>query len=218
MPFCLNEHQQILLTKEFLYREYIVNKKSQKTIADEFGFYRGTVSKYLKKYGITIRSPKQFSKFQNISGSNNPNYKQGKCIQNPKCIDCGKELKNFYAKRCHSCDSSGKRNYYYGKLPSHGKRFKYKGYIFRSSWEFKLAQYLDAQNIIWFYEVKTFTLSNGTTYTPDFYLLRENTWLEVKGYWRDNARQKFELFKEEYPDIVIEVITRNILQKWGVLK
>lgn len=33
------------------------------------------------------------------SGKNNPNYKNGW----PKCIDCGEEVKNRYAKRCRKC-------------------------------------------------------------------------------------------------------------------
>jgi hypothetical protein len=37
----------------------------------------------------------------NHKGNNNPNWKGGK----PKCIDCGKTLKNRYAKRCHLCYS-----------------------------------------------------------------------------------------------------------------
>ena len=33
------------------------------------------------------------------SGNKNPNFKGGK----PKCIDCGKELKNYKSKRCITC-------------------------------------------------------------------------------------------------------------------
>jgi len=39
----------------------------------------------------------------NQSGKNHSQYKNGL----PKCIDCGKELKNYYAKRCHSCCQKG---------------------------------------------------------------------------------------------------------------
>lgn len=38
-------------------------------------------------------------------GKNNPQFKGGR----PKCIDCGKQLKNFYAKRCRFCENEQKR-------------------------------------------------------------------------------------------------------------
>ena len=39
----------------------------------------------------------------NQSGENHSHYKKGL----PKCIDCGKQLYNYYAKRCHSCCQKG---------------------------------------------------------------------------------------------------------------
>jgi len=36
--------------------------------------------------------------------SNSKNaFRHGRCCVKPYCIDCGKELKNFYAKRCPQC-------------------------------------------------------------------------------------------------------------------
>ena len=40
-----------------------------------------------------------------MKGKNNPNWKSGK----QKCIDCGKQLKNIYAKRCRFCEDKEKR-------------------------------------------------------------------------------------------------------------
>jgi 5-methylcytosine-specific restriction endonuclease McrA len=40
------------------------------------------------------------------TGKNNANYKHGKCITFPLCIDCGKQLGNYNAKRCRSCHIS----------------------------------------------------------------------------------------------------------------
>lgn len=36
-------------------------------------------------------------------GKNHSQYKNGL----PICVDCGKQLKNYYAKRCHSCCQKG---------------------------------------------------------------------------------------------------------------
>ena len=40
----------------------------------------------------------------NYFGKNNPHWKGGK----PKCIDCGKQLSKYKAKRCKSCSRKGK--------------------------------------------------------------------------------------------------------------
>jgi hypothetical protein len=55
----------------------------------------------------------------NQSGKNHSQFKKGL----PKCIDCGKQLYNYSAKRCHSCcqkgilhpDLSGDKNGMFGK-------------------------------------------------------------------------------------------------------
>lgn len=39
-------------------------------------------------------------------GIRNAYYKNGKCINFPLCIDCGKELRNYNSKRCRSCHIS----------------------------------------------------------------------------------------------------------------
>ena len=49
-----------------------------------------------------------------ISGKNSKTWKGGK----PKCIECGKELSTYTAKRCSKCNrilNSGKNHYLYGK-------------------------------------------------------------------------------------------------------
>jgi hypothetical protein len=89
----------------------------------------------------------------------------------------------------------------------------------RSSWEIKYAEYLDSLNINWGYEVKNFELilsQKETTYTPDFYLSDNDTFIEIKGYWRVDAKEKFEKFVKTYPDIKIIVYTKTDLKKLGI--
>lgn len=95
---------------------------------------------------------------------------------------------------------SGKESHLYGKM-YHPKPIKAiidnKSYCFKSIWEYKVANYLHISDIKWEYETKKFELLIGdmeTTYTPDFYLIETNTIIEVKGYWRDDAKIKFEQF------------------------
>ena len=128
-------------------------------------------------------------------GINNSNYKHGKhCIEH-YCLICHKIIdKNGRSLRCPKHAHIGKLGSMYGKTPSpktsYGKRMKYKKIIFRSSYEYLFAKYLDKNNVKWLYEPKAFDLGN-TTYTPDFYLPEKDLYIEIKGYWRINAKIKF---------------------------
>jgi len=76
----------------------------------------------------------------------------------------------------------------------------------RSSWEIEYAKFLDTKGISWLYESKRFTLSDGRTYTPDFYLPATNTYVEIKGHWFPAAKAKFAMFKKEFHNVKIIVI------------
>jgi len=101
-------------------------------------------------------------------------------------------------------------------LPSHGKHFRYKKYNLRSSYELAYAKWLDKQEIEWQYEPKTFDLGT-TTYTPDFYLPETDEWIEIKGYWRDDAKKKFKLFKKKYNSMNIKLLMEKDLKERGIL-
>lgn len=113
--------------------------------------------------------------------------------------------------------SKGKNNPGFGRLPkqvSHWNR--YSGHNMRSSWETSYAKYLDKNNIKWQYEPQTFNLGRAT-YTPDFYLPKEDRYIEIKGYWRPEALLKFNLFKSKHPLVNIIVLYESDLKKLGVL-
>jgi predicted RNA-binding Zn-ribbon protein involved in translation (DUF1610 family) len=131
------------------------------------------------------------------------NFRKGKTFA-PEVIDKMKDGRR-----------KGKNNPMFGKV-THGKGIYYKSSYMRSSYEITYAKWLDKQNIKWFYESKTFDLGN-TTYTPDFYLPESDTYIEIKGWWRDDAKKKFKLFKKLFPKIKIEVLIKKDLEKIGVL-
>jgi hypothetical protein len=59
----------------------------------------------------------------------------------------------------------------------------YRGYRFRSRLEARWAVWLDALGVDWDYEPEGFDLPYGTgtvSYLPDFWLPREQAWLEIK--------------------------------------
>ena len=51
----------------------------------------------------------------------------------------------------------------------------------KSSWEVKVAEQLDRDNLTWEYEAHTLLLPSGRRYTPDFWVQELNGYLEVKG-------------------------------------
>jgi len=93
-----------LLSKQFLVKEYINNKKSMVQIAKEKDFSTKTIYKRLKKYGIRIRSKSEARKGK--FGKNTPGYKDGRCSKKYYC-KCGNEItyKTFWEgkKQCYNC-------------------------------------------------------------------------------------------------------------------
>ena len=80
------------------------------------------------------------------------------------------------------------------------------GIFVRSRWEanvYRIYKYLGYKIE---YEPKSFKLSDGRTYRPDFYIKELNLWIEVKGCWLKDAKSRFDLFQLDYPEINIQVI------------
>lgn len=74
----------------------------------------------------------------------------------------------------------------------------------RSRWEANFARFLRFTGQEFEYEPMSFTLSCGKTYTPDFKV--GDTYYEVKGWWSPVARQKFDDFCSEYPNVKLKII------------
>jgi hypothetical protein len=68
------------------------------------------------------------------------------------------------------------------------------------------AEVFFGENRNWFFHPKTFVL-NGMRYTPDFYDVNRNTYIEVVGtrqaYHQNKA--KYELIRILYPDVSLEI-------------
>jgi len=148
---------------------------------------------------------KHFRKYN--KGENASNFKHGENLYQHYCIDCKRKI-NSEAIRCRSCAT--KYQFKTIGLPC-GKQIKYKNIWMRSGWEVKYAKWLDKRRIKWQYEPKAFDLGK-TTYTPDFYLPESNIYIEIKGWWRDDAKSKFELFKKLYSKIKIKLYNQKKLK------
>lgn len=89
-----------------------------------------------------------------------------------------------------------------------------------SKWEVGVAKYLDSNNIIWKYNERGYILSTGQYYYPDFFIYDSEILqklIEVKGFFRENNRKKFDLFLKEYPNIKIDLWQKKDLVDFGII-
>ncbi len=97
----------------------------------------------------------------------------------------------------------------------------YNGIRMDSSWEVKVAEYLDNNNYNWKYSSEKYLLSTGQYLYPDFFIYDDGGKLlkivEVKGYFRLRNREKFELFLCEYPDLIVELWNKNKLKELNLI-
>lgn len=66
---------------------------------------------------------------------------------------------------------------------------EYNGYRFRSRLEARWAVFFDAAGIKYEYEPEGFELDDGTRYLPDFYLPRDEIYIEVKGNRKEALKE-----------------------------
>jgi len=66
----------------------------------------------------------------------------------------------------------------------------YNGVNFKSRLEAQTAFLFDTFGILWEYEPKSLMLSNGTCYTPDFWLPDQRSVLECRGYKTDKGERQ----------------------------
>lgn len=85
----------------------------------------------------------------------------------------------------------------------------------RSSWEVAFAEYLDDLEVNWVYEPKSFILSCGG-YTPDFYVPKWKTYVEIKGAKWKMSMMKVKHFPKE-TKMKLLLLDQDKLIKMGVL-
>ncbi len=137
---------------------------------------------------------------QKTIGENNYLYK--KTYVDVFGVDKANKLKNRLSK-IHI-------NNIINNIERNNKKYKYNHIYFRSTWEVKVAKWLDKHNILWEYESEkcVFKLSNNKYTIVDFYLPQENKFIEVKGYWDDYSIYKFNAVKQNIDICIID--KRNI--------
>ncbi|MBU4274814.1 hypothetical protein KKE19_03280 [Patescibacteria group bacterium] len=79
---------------------------------------------------------------------------------------------------------------------------------FYSRWEANYARLLNYLGVKWEYEPKTFDLGSQN-YTPDFYLLKYNTYIEVKNFLWKYSKIRDEKFRRLYPNIKLQLLLKK---------
>jgi len=69
---------------------------------------------------------------------------------------------------------------------------------FYSRWEANFARLLNYLKVDWVYQPKSFDLISQT-YTPDFYLPKHNTYIEVKNFLWKYSKIRDDKFRQLYP-------------------
>lgn len=67
-------------------------------------------------------------------------------------------------------------------------------------WELKVVRYLNNLQIEFLWQPKAFRMPDGRTYRPDLFLIKENIWVEIKGYFPEQSREKWTWFQTIYPN------------------
>ena len=151
---------------------------------------------YNKSPEIKIVSRKIINNRPNFNGKNNPHYKGG--LIKKICL-CGKGFEVFPVRKdtAKYCSTKCKKKYSVSKQ----LQIAYKDIKFRSSWEVAMAKYLDHMGYNWDYEPEAFETSVGF-YIPDFWVKELNIYIEVKGFFRDDSKIKFEEFSTTHPAVL----------------
>ncbi len=86
----------------------------------------------------------------------------------------------------------------------------------RSTYEKVYAEYLRSNDIKFLYEPKSFKLSNGKSYVPDFYLKDTDEYVEIKGFASKGQLEKYTLFRQDYPDIGWKMLKTEDMENIGL--
>lgn len=79
---------------------------------------------------------------------------------------------------------------------------------FYSRWEANFARLMHFLHIAWIHQPKTFQFTSQK-YTPDFYLPETDTYIEIKNFLSDYAKNRDGQFRELYPRLTLILILKD---------
>lgn len=198
----LSEDNIIHIKSEILYYYYELEWGLKLVARNVFGISYSECRALFKHLGFSFRVG------NNIVTDNIKQFRRQKAIHETKnnIGFADKDLKRFATKT-----NRGVQGYYYNNST--------KEYVWlRSTYEYIYAKFLNKIGINWKIEQFQFNLSDGTKYTPDFYIYTE-TWelkqiVEIKGYFDCRSYKVGLLNLEYYTNTDIEIILINDITKY----
>lgn len=176
-----------------------------KRIIEEYQLFGVGVATLSKKYKLHIRKIKTILRIAGIQ------------------LKSGKEV---YQEQSKLGLFSGKNNPMYGKKPPIGagrcKWYKYNGNTYQGKYEFRFGLWLEhkKEEFHCHKNVKQFKYQIEEverTYCPDFYLVKDNIFIEIKGYFSEKDKKKMNIVQQLYPHEIIKIYDKSILKELGVL-
>lgn len=183
----------------------------------EFGGNNTRLKKHLKNNNIDISHFYVISSLKGLTKENSPFIKK-QCETFKKNFDAGKikpwskgktkftderikKSSDTVSKTISEKVKNGTWHYSFSKVRTHEYNSKTNGIIkVMGRWELEYVKYLDKNNINWipnknkfYYEFSELKRGNGY-YIPDFYLIDENCYVEIKGYETNKDRAKWKWF------------------------
>lgn len=88
------------------------------------------------------------------------------------------------------------------------------GLFLKSTWEANILRVFRSLGLNVDYEPRYFSLSGGRTYRPDFFIHETGEFVEVKGFWTEDARSRVDMFMKEYPKLHLDIIDPPVYQEY----
>lgn len=126
------------------------------------------------------------------------------CLEKYGPNQMGKEARTRLSKRQSEHNSGGKC-----------KWFTVANKKVQGTWEKNLAEAFEELNITWERcKPWMYTINNETKrYTPDFYLPDYDLYIEVKGYWWGNDKEKMQVVMEQHQNKKIQLIEKELYKQ-----
>lgn len=138
-----------------------------------------------------------------------------------RCAENAKGKPGTFIGRKHSEESKRKIS---AKLSINNKGGRCKWYainnqLVQGTWELNVGKVLTEHNIEWLkiktnsYTFKYYMNDKMHSYTPDIFLPQYNLYLEIKGFWWGNDKEKMKCVITQHPNIKIKIIEINEYKK-----
>lgn len=72
--------------------------------------------------------------------------------------------------------------------------------ICKGSYEKRVVEHLNKNKVNYQWQPEFFSMPDGRKYLPDMFLVDDNLWVEIKGYFRKDAKEKWDWFHKEHPN------------------